>query len=390
MKIVSIASNPEILQVLKTILQVANSEDQFIFLQREKEDIRIDRIDLSSTNILILDSEKISSADLRQIAGFTQENVNPAVIYMGGSCTQEELISAMRSGVTEFIHIPVVSADLTAAIERIRGRKYMSSPHKPRGKIISFISCKGGSGNTFIAANLGYILAAEHQQKVLMIDLNLQFGDASFYISEEPGPSSLADIVRQAGLDSTVIATAAMQISENFYLLQAPDNAEDSMGIISTHVDNLLTIAAQDYDFVIVDLPRIIDSLAMKALDRADSIFIVMQPLVPYMRALTKMTSLLSKLGCDRNKIKIILNRFNENMDIPQENIADAVQSEIDFTISNDYLAVSKSVNIGKPLALLTHDNPVCSDLRKLATSLDGAVGESSPISFFKKLFGKR
>jgi pilus assembly protein CpaE len=296
----------------------------------------------------------------------------------------------MRSGVTEFIHIPVVSADLTAAIERIRGRKYMSSPHKPRGKIISFISCKGGSGNTFIAANLGYILAAEHQQKVLMIDLNLQFGDASFYISEEPGPSSLADIVRQAGLDSTVIATAAMQISENFYLLQAPDNAEDSMGIISTHVDNLLTIAAQDYDFVIVDLPRIIDSLAMKALDRADSIFIVMQPLVPYMRALTKMTSLLNKLGCDRSKIKIILNRFNENMDIPQENIADAVQSEIDFTISNDYLAVSKSVNIGKPLALLTHDNPVCSDLRKLATSLDGAVGESSPISFFKKLFGKR
>lgn len=387
MKIAAIASNPEVLATIQGVLQDSTSSDQFIFLQRQNQDIRVDRIDLSSTNVLILDSENISPADLRLISACTRENANPAVIYLTASSTEQELLSAMRAGVSEIIHTPITGADLTAAIERIRSRKYISNLQKARGKVISFISCKGGAGATFIAANLGYILAAEKNQKVLFIDLHLQFGDAAFYLAEESGPTTLADIVRQAGLDSTVIATAAMQICDNYYLLQAPDSAEDSLGIVASHIDNLLTIAMQDYDLVIVDLPLVIDALIMKTLDRSDCIYAVMQPTVPYMRAITKMSNLLGKLGCDRKKQKIILNRMDLAIDISVAKIEDAIQSKIDFTIANEYATVAKSVNIGQPIVLLDSNNKVCEDLRELANSITGQVNADKPISFFKKLF---
>ena len=388
MKIVAIASTSEMLTQIQHILQGIQENDQYIFLQRQNQDMRLDRIDLASTNVLILDSESIDQVDLRIIASFTRENANPAVIYMAGPCSEVELINAIRSGVMEFIHTPIVSNDLTSAIERIRSRKYISNSHKPRGKILSFISCKGGAGATFIASNLGHIISTEQAKKVLMIDLHLQFGDASFYLSDEPGLATLADIVTKEGLDSTVIATAAMQINENYFLLQAPDNEEDSLGILARHIDNLLTIAVQDYDFVIVDLPIIIDVLAMKSLDRSDYIFVVMQPTVPYMRAFTKMNHLLSKLGCDSKKIITILNRYSPSIDIPLQKIEEAIQMKIAFTIANDYVTVSKSVNIGKPITLLEAKNTICSNLRDIVVMVSDQVIEKSAIPFFKRWFG--
>ena len=170
-------------------------------------------------------------------------------------------------------------------------------------------------------------------------------------------------------------------------MLQAPDNEEESLTILARHIDNLLTIAVQDYDFIIVDLPLVIDSLVMKALDRSDEIFEVMQPTVPYMRALTKMNNLMNKLGCDPKKIKVILNRYSPSIDIPIKKIEDAIQTKIDFKIANDYVAVSKSVNIGKPIALQDNGNIICINLREIADRVNEKVIKEFKPSFLKRLF---
>ncbi|MEZ5610216.1 MAG: AAA family ATPase [Rhodocyclaceae bacterium] len=54
------------------------------------------------------------------------------------------------------------------------------------------MSCKGGSGASFLATNLGYALAERSGKRVLLIDLNLQFGDAVLYVSDHRPNISLA------------------------------------------------------------------------------------------------------------------------------------------------------------------------------------------------------
>jgi pilus assembly protein CpaE len=387
-KIAVIASTPERLHELQEILERSPGDDQFVFLQRHGREIHLDRVDLFSTNILILDSDNVVSDDLRLIAKCTREHVNPAVLYLCGKHSETELLELMRAGVTEVVNLPLASAELRDAIERIRSRHYISSAYRPRGKVLSFISCKGGAGATFIATNLGYALATECHQKVLLIDLHMQYGDASFYLTDKVSHSTLADIVKQSGLDSTVVATASLQIAPDYFLLQAPESPEKAAGIQPQHIDNLLTVAIQDYDFVIVDLPLTLDALSMKALDRSDRVFPVMQPMVPYLRAMGNLLHLFSMLGYDAHKVSVLLNRTDETLSISMDRMEDVIQKKIDRLIPNDFMHAGESSNTGLPILKVSADSPISTSLREMAKDLSGVVLAQHKPNLFKKLFG--
>ena len=388
MKIAVIASTAGRLHELQNLLERAPGQDQFIFLQRHNDELRLDRLDLLSTHVLILDSESVDQNDLRLIAATTRERINPAVIYLCGEFTGPQLLEVMRSGVSEVVGLPLKSAELTEAIERIRSRHYISSSHHPRGKVISFISCKGGAGATFLATNLGYALATECNQKVLYIDLHIQYGDALFYLTDTTSNKTLADIIKQSGLDSTVIATTAMHIANNFYLLQAPDSPEKATGINAQHVDNLLTVAIQSYDYVLVDLPHAVDSLTMKVLDRSQRIFTVMQPMVPYVRAMANQLRVFRLLGYEANKVSVVLNRTDRNGRLGIDRMEDVIQKKIDLMVPNDFLNAAEAVNLGVPLVKMYPDSIVCTSLKKAAQDLCGVVVNSIKRGLLNRLFG--
>ena len=388
MKIAVIASTPERLHELQEILERTPGDDQFVFLQRHGREIHLDRVDLFSTNILILDSEAVEADDLRLIANCTREHVNPAILYLCGKHSETELLELMRAGVTEVVNLPLLSSELREAIERIRARHYISSAYRPRGKVLSFISCKGGAGATFLAANLGYALATECHQKVLLIDLHMQYGDASFYLTDTISHSTLADIVKQSGLDSTVVATASLQITPDYFLLQAPESPEKAAGIQPQHIDNLLTVAIQDYDFVIVDLPLTLDALSMKALDRSDRVFPVMQPMVPYVRAMANQLRVFSMLGYDTAKVSAVLNRTDRNVTLSMGRMEDVIQKKIDRVIPNDFVNAAEAVNMGIPLAKMAPISPVCASLREMAKDLCGVVAVPVKQGLMNRLFG--
>ena len=388
MKIAVIASTPERLHELQNLLEKSPGQDQFVFLQRHGTDLRLDRLDVFTTNVLVLDSDVVSDDDLRIIAATTREHANPAIVYLCGEFTGPQLLEVMRAGVSEVVSLPLKPAELTEAIERIRARHYISSAYRPRGKVISFMSCKGGAGATFLATNLGYTLAVECNQKVLYIDLHMQYGDASFYLTDTVTHNTLADIIKQSGLDSTVIATAAMQISDNYYLLQAPDSPEKAAGIQSQHVDNLLTVAIQSYDYVIVDLPHALDALTMKVLDRSERIYPVMQPMVPYVRAMANQLRVFSMLGYESSKVSAVLNRTDRNVSLSMGRMEDVIQKKIDRVIPNDFVNAAEAVNMGVPLAKMAPTSPVCASLREMAKDLCGIVATPVKQGLMNRLFG--
>ena len=367
MKIGAIASSPEALAKIKDILEKNLNEDQFVFLERRNDELEIDRIDLFSTNVLIIDSETASKADLKAISSCTKEHSNPAIIYATNHTHEAGLLELMRAGVMEVISYPVISSELLEAIERLRLRRYIASTYRPRGKILSFISAKGGAGATFIAGNLGYSLAVDCKQKVLFIDLHMQFGDAAFYLVETAGSGTLTDVISQTGLDSTVVASATTPVTDNYFLLQAPDSPDKAVGIKPQHIDNLLTVVIQDYDYVIVDLPREIDAITMKVLDRSDKIYIVFQPVISYLRAVTKVLNLFNLLGYESKKIETILNRMDKGVVISVEKMEDAIQKAIDWVFPNDFINATESVNTGIPIEKMRPHIPLSNAFKAMA-----------------------
>src|SRR5262245_11229016 len=140
----------------------------------------------SMPDVVVIDSVSARSLQAIEALALRRPGLNAIVISRDPS--PEFLLEAMRSGVREVVPASSPPEVLQAALGRVRQMRGLTS--KPQdSKVYAFLSCKGGSGATFLASNLAYALAAEQGKRVALIDLNLQFGDAALYVCDHRAPS---------------------------------------------------------------------------------------------------------------------------------------------------------------------------------------------------------
>lgn len=292
------------------------------------------------------------------------------VVMMCSNQTPEFLINAMRAGVKEVLPSPVSREALQAAIGRVESRLGIAAAPRPAGQVLAFIACKGGSGATFLATNLGYQLAAE-SKKVVMIDFNLQFGDAVLFAHDKKPATNLADVAHNVQrLDASFLAASLVQVTPNFGILAAPEDPGQAMEVKPEHIDTLLNVAVSHYDFVIIDVGRILDAVTLRILDQANLIFPVLQMTLPFIRDANRLLAVFRSLGYSQEKIKLIINRFEKSGDLGLADIEHTLGMSGARTIPNSYEAVAASVNRGIPIARIAKNNPVTRSLTEFAQSL--------------------
>jgi pilus assembly protein CpaE len=308
--------------------------------------------------------------DLPVLEHVSAQHPHTALVMMCANHTPEFLINAMRVGVREVLKSPVTRETLVAAVERIEQRLGLAARPRQPGTVVAFIPCKGGSGATFLATNLGYQLAAENR-KVLLVDLNLQFGDAVLFIHDSKPANNLADVARNIQrLDASFLAGNLVKISPNYGVLAAPEDPGQAMEVKPEHVELLLNVAANHYDFVILDVGRVLDAVTLKALDRATYVFPVMQLTLPFLRDAHRLVCTFRSLGYSKDKIRLLVNRLEKSGELK---LADAERSlglSAFRTLPNSYQAVAAAVNHGQPLASFARGNPVAKSLQELARTL--------------------
>jgi len=158
-----------------------------------------------------------------------------------GDTSSDFLIRALRAGVREVLPGTPTPEALLGAVARIRVKRGGAPTD---GKILALTSCKGGSGATFLATNLAWVLAATHGKRVALIDLNLQFGDAAMYVTDQKPASNLALVCQQIHrLDAAFLTSAMIEVAPGFHLLAAPDDPAHSIDVKAEHVEAILKVA---------------------------------------------------------------------------------------------------------------------------------------------------
>lgn len=274
----------------------------------------------------------------------------------------DKMVQALRSGVKEFLFEPFQAAEIRAVVQRL-GTAHRPLPSGARGEIMAFLPCKGGSGATFLATNLAHVLAAELQKKVFFLDLNLQFGDAHLFLMDHVPVTTLAEVCASADrLDGSFLDSAAAKLPSGLRLLAAPKNPEDADKIQAEHIEKILAIARLLYDFVVVDIGRSLDAVALKALDMADHIYPVLQLNLPYLRDAKRIKDLFQSLGYRESKVRWVVNRLGGNEEI---GLGDAkrVFDTAYWSVPNDHKHVISSVNQGVPIVQLSRHSPVSKSL---------------------------
>lgn len=339
-------------------------------------------------DVLVVDQPRADEGELDQLERLGQLFPGMSFIVLSGDLSQQFLLQAMRAGVREVLPAMPEAAVLGQALDRIADK--LGQQGASAGRVLAFISCKGGSGSTFLATNLAYALSASGK-RVALIDMNLQFGDASLFVSDTKPLATLSDVANQIHrLDPSFLASSMVAVTPNYGILAAPADPAQASDVKPEHVDAIVKLARRQYDFVVLDVGRSLDPVSIRALDHADTVYPVLQMTLPYIRDGKRLLTVFRNLDYGKDKIELIVNRHDKNSDIRLRDLEEAFDTITLRTMPNHYDAAAKSVNQGVPVTRLVPDSPLSAALQAMAADLGGTTGAAAPAGLMARLFGRR
>jgi pilus assembly protein CpaE len=347
----------------------------------------LERPPADSFQLVIVDTSGFDAADGDLLERLTRHHAAAQFMLLTDNQNPEILIRAMRAGVREVLQLPLMHRALHEAIDRIAASSGVAAARD--GRVLAFIACKGGSGATFISTNFGYALATLADKKVLLIDLHRQFGDATLYVSDQKPAMTLSDVCEQiARIDGPFLESCLVHVAPGFGVLAAADDPGQSVEAKPEHIDTILRLARQHYDFVLLDVGRQIDALSLRALDSTDAIYPVLQLALPDIRDARRLLDIFRSLGYATDHIRLIVNRYEKGGRLRLQDLHAALGAEVLHTIPNDYVAVTDSVNQGIPVLQLARGSAAARSLADLVEVVTARrVAESKGL--FDRLFGR-
>ncbi|PTR04529.1 pilus assembly protein CpaE [Nitrosomonas nitrosa] len=384
MKIATIAQDPQCLNDIQKYLADACASTPMVAITGGAQQIPA-VIEQEHPDLLLLEGIKLNPGEQQILSIVTSHFPDLGVIMLCPPQPQEFLLEAMRVGIREIVPTPLNQHVLIDAVERFRQRKALAKAPLHDGQVLAFIPCKGGSGATFLASNIAYSLAAIESKRVILIDFNLQLGDASLFVQDSTPTTSIADVTRQIQrLDGSFLSSSSIHVLPNFDVLAAPEEPEKAAEIKPEHVKSLIQVAKKHYDFVILDIGCSFDAISIQCLDHADLIFPVLQQTLPFIRNAKRVIDTFYSLGYPANKIRLILNRFGKKDDITVTDVTNTLNLNVFKTVPNDYSVVAESVNQGIPVIKLARRSIVAKSLQEITRELTQGNEQNG---LLKKLF---
>ena len=311
-------------------------------------------------------------------------------VLVSNELSPEFLLRAMRVGVREVLPAPATAEAVLATLRRLL-RKRAPAPSATtaqQGEVLALVSCKGGSGATFIAANLAHLLASGGQRRVALIDMNLQFGDAALFVSSETPVSSVADVARNINrLDADLLRSSMSEVGPGLWVLAAPDDPAHASDVTPEHVRQIILLAREMFDFVIIDAGRSLSAITLQTLDLAEKVYAVLQLTLPFIRDGKRLRNVFRSLDYPAHKIQWIVNRHQKDSQFTVDDLKKTLAIDQVITLPNHYDAVAASVNQGIPVERIAPNSTIARSLRDLAESIAPPTVGKARVGWLSGLF---
>lgn len=259
------------------------------------------------------------------------------------------ILAAMRLGIREFLTKPIDGDLLSTALEKVSQRQQQAAK---QGRLISVLGAAGGVGTTAIAANLAVELAGVSGQTVALADLDFRFGQVATMLDLDP-TYTVADLCETPErLEPQMIERALMTHASGVRVLARPSQFSEAENITAAHCVGVLSGLTTMHDYVVVDGPTRFDAGAKAVLDIADDILLVMHPLVPCVRNISRMIDGMRQVGFNLDRVKLVCNRSGRAAgNLSLDDVRETLDLAIHAVLPDDWATMGGAVNLGEPLA---------------------------------------
>jgi pilus assembly protein CpaE len=301
------------------------------------------------------------------------------VIALHTEADSQIILSAMRAGAHEFLH-PPLQHNLEPALARILNAAEPGAAPITRGKLIGFLSAKGGCGATTLTCHVGSELQKITGKKVLLADLDLTSGLVGF-LMKTPSSYSILDAIKNISrLDESLWKALLIEHRPSLAVIPAPASYTRWDHPDENHLRQVLQFMRTQHDWSVLDLGRSLNSIATAVLDEIDQLFLVSTLEVV---ALHGLKSIVHGLFDQGEKLQLVLNRTPKTMDISTQELEKILGRSLYTTLPNDYLGLYQSYSSGN---LLDSNSRLAQHFASLAVKISGVQPAKSKKKF--SLFG--
>ncbi len=241
------------------------------------------------------------------------------------------------AGIADLLPLPFSSLDLEKIVYDALHRYHPLTNQN----ILAFLPAKAGGGCSVIAINTAAALANQLRQKVLLLEADRRSGPLAIML----------DLERHGGLPQALAGAATMtsvawqeqyvEVYGVHVLLADPSRREPLPGWADYY--QLLHFVQARYDFVLADLPEVVNQASAEVVRCARAVFLVCTPEVPSLRMAMQRLAELEEYGVPPERVHIILNR-QERRGLPAAEIEAVLGHSIFAALPNDYIHVRDAI----------------------------------------------
>lgn len=290
----------------------------------------------------------------------------------------ERIIAAMRAGCAEYLVKPIQNDRVLNGLARVEAKQKERTRSKVRGKVITLIGAKGGTGVTSLALHLSLELTGQGQRRCLLVDQHPALGDASLYLGTGRRQYSFYELASNTDrLDQELLQGFLLHHPSGLHLLDSPETVDGVHSAPPSAIEHTLAFLADIYQFVVVDCPPGLTDGTLACLAQSDQIAIVMTAELPSVRNAVRYIEYLARLEQDSNRVQIVLNRHSKRGPLSDERIEKALGRQIFLRVPNSYHEVIRAINAGAPIESSKSD--FWTAIQKWAHSVTGSKSEEKP-----------
>src|SRR3954463_3226660 len=258
------------------------------------------------------------------------------VVVMSEASPNGFLRQAFEAGADDVITLPQSSEQVAFTLQKvIARRKGLAFPGRASASLVAILGPKGGTGKTLVATNLAVALA-HRDANVVLVDLDLQFGDIGLALGLSP-ESTMYDPMRAgAPFDHEKLERHLIRHSSGVKVLIAPTRPDQASAVSIDFLRDIYASLRTMCDAVIVDTPPGFTPEVIATIDVSSEICMVGMLDSLSLKNTKLGLETLDLMGYDGEHVSLVLNRADSRVGITPDDVSTIVGRSPDVAIPSD------------------------------------------------------
>ncbi|HEV3177173.1 MAG TPA: cellulose synthase operon protein YhjQ/BcsQ [Stellaceae bacterium] len=291
-----------------------------------------------------------------------------------GSVNDVSLYRALTAlGVIDYLVKPVSGEVLHDALAALLDDRGPDGGGALQTRVTAFLGTRGGIGTTTIAVATAWYFVHEFHQRAALIDLDLHFGTLALGLDLEPGRGLREALEHPERIDSLLLSSAMSSAGDRLKVLAGEESLDETMRFHADGFGPLFELLANDFDQLVIDLPRALDEGSRHVISNSDTFVLVTDLSLAGLRDALRIMDLAKRIGSKASPI-VAASQVGapHRGEISQREFERGLGQSVDHVISYDPKAAAAMARQGKAMPAAARTSKAAEEILTLAQRLSG------------------